>query len=202
MSMVASATEGQCASKISKTVPTTRFLWRHCRSEKAFVCAGMWATTQKVKFSLRGAYAELTRNLAIVVGNYNQKNRTIKKTHKKTIVEGTTGRFQLMKWSHQYYKYFAASVEYPLSNVISYANSPTSQNPHVKPNQNLNTTLNLICTCHTCAYAQCLRSTFLTKPLTPPCANQGFAYAKCSYDKALIKTIQNGFWGRSTGFID
>ena len=159
--------------------------------------ACMWATTQKVKFSLRGAYAELTRNLAIVVGNYNQKNRTIKKTHKKTIVEGTTGWFQLMKWSHQYYKYFAASVEYPLSNVISYANSPTSQNPHVKPNQNLNTSLNLICTCHTCAYAQCLRSTFLTKPLTPPCANQGFAYAKCSYDKALIKTIQNGFWGRS-----
>ena len=56
--MVASATEGQCASNISKTVPTTRFLWRHCRSEKAFVCAGMWATTQKVKFSLRAAYAE------------------------------------------------------------------------------------------------------------------------------------------------
>ena len=103
-----------------------------------------------------------------------------------------------MKWFHQYYKYFAASVEYPLSNVISYANSPTSQNPHVKPNQNLNTSLTLICTCHTCAYAQCLSSTFLTKPLTPPCANQGFAYAKCSYDKALIKTIQNGFWGRST----
>ena len=195
--MVASATEEQCASKISKTVPTTGFLWRHCRSEKAFVCAGMWATTQKVKFSLRAAYAELTRNLAIVGGNYNQKNRTIKKTHKETIVEGTTGRFQLMKWFHQYYKYFAASVEYPLSNVISYANSPTSQNPHVKPNQNLNTSLTLICTCHTCAYAQCLRSTFLTKPLTPPCANQGFAYAKCSYDKALIKTIQNGFWGRS-----
>ena len=143
------------------------------------------------------AYALLTRNLAIVGGNYNQKNRTIKKTHKETIVEGTTGRFQLMKWFHQYYKYFAASVEYPLSNVISYANSPTSQNPHVKPNQNLNTSLTLICTCHTCAYAQCLRSTFLTKPLTPPCANQGFAYAKCSYDKALIKTIQNGFWGRS-----
>ena len=47
----------------------------------------------------------------------------------------------------------------------------------------------------------CLRTVltqhFLTKPLTPPCANQGFAYAKCSYDKALIKTIQNGFWGRS-----
>ena len=147
MSMVASATEGQCASKISKTVPTTRFLWRHCRSEKAFVCAGMWATTQKVKFSLRAAYAELTRNVAIVLGNYNQKNRTIKKTHKETIVEGQS--------------------------------------------------LTLICTCHTCAYAQCLRSTFLTKPLTPPCANQGFAYAKCSYDKALIKTIQNGFWGRS-----
>ena len=98
---------------------------------------------------LRGAYAELTRNVAIVLGNYNQKNRTIKKTHKETIVEGQS--------------------------------------------------LTLICTCHTCAYAQCLRSTFLTKPLTPPCANQGFAYAKCSYDKAkaLIKTIQNGFWGRS-----
>ena len=62
-----------------------RFLWRHCRSEKAFVCAGMCATTQKVKFSLRAAYAELTRNLAIVVGNYNPKNRTIKKTHKETI---------------------------------------------------------------------------------------------------------------------
>ena len=46
---------------------------------------------------LRGAYADL----AIVVGNYNQKNRTIKKTHKETIVEGTTGRFQLMKWFHQ-----------------------------------------------------------------------------------------------------
>ena len=106
----------------------------------------MWATTQKVKFSLRAAYAELTRNVAIVLGNYNQKNRTIKKTHKETIVEGQS--------------------------------------------------LTLICTCHTCAYAQCLRSTFLTKPLTPPCANQGFAYAKCSYDKALIKTIQNGFWGR------
>ena len=30
--------------------------------------------------SLRGAYAELTRNVAIVLGNYNQKNRTIKKT--------------------------------------------------------------------------------------------------------------------------
>ena len=106
-----------------------------------------------------------------------------------------------MKWSHQYYKYFAASVEYPLSTVISYANSPTSQNPHVKPNQNLNTSLTLICTCHTCAYAQCLRSTFLTKPLTPPCANQGFAYAKCSYDKALIKTIQNGFWGCSDDIL-
>ena len=151
MSMVASATEGQCASKISKTVPTTRFLWRHCRSEKAFVCAGMWATTQKVKFSLRAAYAELTRNVAIVLGNYNQKNRTIKKTHKETIVEGQS--------------------------------------------------LTLICTCHTCAYAQCLRSTFLTKPLTPPCANQGFAYAKCSYDKALIKTIQNGFWGCSDDIL-
>ena len=113
----------------------------------AFVCAGMWATTQKVKFSLRAAYAELTRNVAIVLGNYNQKNRTIKKTHKETIVEGQS--------------------------------------------------LTLICTCHTCAYAQCLRSTFLTKTLTPPCANQGFAYARCSYDKALIKTIQNGFWGRS-----
>ena len=80
--MVASATEGQCASKISKTVPTTRFLWRHCRSEKAFVCAGMWATTQKVKFSLRAAYAELTRNFAIVVGNYNQKKRLRKHTRK------------------------------------------------------------------------------------------------------------------------
>ena len=147
--MVASATEGQCASKISKTVPTTRFLWRHCRSEKAFVCAGMWATTQKVKFSLRAAYAELTRNVAIVLGNYNQKNKTIKKIHRETIVEGQS--------------------------------------------------LTLICTCHTCAYAQCLRSTFLTKTLTPPCANQGFAYARCSYDKALIKTIQNGFWGRSSG---
>ena len=93
------------------------------------------------------AYAELTRNVAIVLGNYNQKNRTIKKPHKETIVEGQS--------------------------------------------------LTLICTCHTCAYAQCLRSTFLTKTLTPPCANQGFAYARCSYDKALIKTIQNGFWGRS-----
>ena len=111
----------------------------------------MWATTQKVKFSLRAAYAELTRNVAIVLGNYNQKNRTIKKTHKETIVEGQS--------------------------------------------------LTLICTCHTCAYAQCLRSTFLTKPLTPPCANQGFAYAKCSYDKALIKTIQNGFWGRSSSHL-
>ena len=108
---------------------------------------GMWATTQKVKFSLRAAYAELTRNVAIVLGNYNQKNRTIKKTHKETIVEGQS--------------------------------------------------LTLICTCHKCAYAQCLRRTFLTKTLTPPCANQGFAYARCSYDKALIKTIQNGFWGRS-----
>ena len=95
------------------------------------------------------AYALLTRNVAIVLGNYSQKNRTIKKTHKETIVEGQS--------------------------------------------------LTLICTCHTCAYAQCLRSTFLTKPLTPPCANQGFAYAKCSYDKALIKTIQNGFRGRSNG---
>ena len=84
---------------------------------------------------------------------------------------------------------------------IIYANSPTSQNPHVKPNQNLNTSLTLICTCHACAYAQCLRSTFLTKPLTPPCANHGFAYAKCSYDKALIKTIQSGFWGRSPQFL-
>ena len=101
---------------------------------------------------LRGAYAELTRNVAIVLGNYNQKNRTIKKTHKETIVEGQS--------------------------------------------------LTLICTCHTCAYAQCLRSTFLTKPLTPPGANQGFAYAKCSYDKALIKTIQNGFWGRSGGGLN
>ena len=105
-------------------------------------------------FCLRGhvgyyskSQVQLTRNVAIVLGNYNQKNRTIKKPHKETIVEGQS--------------------------------------------------LTLICTCHTCAYAQCLRSTFLTKTLTPPCANQGFAYARCSYDKALIKTIQNGFWGRS-----
>ena len=58
--MVASATEGQCASNISKTVPTTRFLWRHCRSEKAFVCAGMWATNSKSQVQLT---ALLTRSL-------------------------------------------------------------------------------------------------------------------------------------------
>ena len=46
---------------------------------------------------------------------------------------------------------------------------------------------------HTCAYAQCLRSAFLTRPRTPPCANQGFAYAKCSYDRAPINTIQKVF---------
>ena len=87
---------------------------------------------------LRGAYAEFGHSVGELEPN---KNRTIKKTHKETIVEGQS--------------------------------------------------LTLICTCHTCAYAQCLRSTFLTKPLTPPCANQGFAYAKCSYDKALkqFKTV-------------
>lgn len=31
---------------------------------------------------------------------------------------------------------------------------------------------------HTSAYAQCLRSTFLTKPLAPPCANHAFPYPK------------------------
>ena len=48
----------------------------------------------------------------------------------------------------------------------------------------------LICTYHTytCAYAQCVRSTFLTRPLRPPYADQGFAYAKCSDDRALINS--------------
>ena len=36
-----------------------------------------------------------------------------------------------------------------------------------------------------------LRSTFLTKPLTSPCANQGFAYGKSSWTP--IETIQKGF---------
>ena len=75
--------KGNVLRKFLKTVPTTRFLWRHCRSEKAFVCAGMWATTQKVKFSLRAAYAELTRNVAIVLGNYNQKIEQLRKHTRK-----------------------------------------------------------------------------------------------------------------------
>ena len=141
---------------------------------------------------LRGAYAQLTRNLAIMVGKYNQKNRTVKKTHKETIVEGTTGRFQLMKWCHQYYKYFAASVEYPLSNVISYANSPTSQNPHVKPNQNLNTfLLSFAHATHVLTHSAYAAHSWQTPYAT--LRQPGFAYAKCSYDKALIKTIKTVF---------
>ena len=68
--------------------------------------------------------------------------------------------------------------------------------------------ISLLWSAHTiCAYAQCLRSTYhmclrtmltqhvLDKTLTPPCANQGFAYAKCSYDRALFPNNSNRFFG-------
>ena len=60
MNMLASATHGGFFSAIA-----------NCKSEKAFVWAGMWATARKVNTSLRAAYAELTRNLAMVLFNYD-----------------------------------------------------------------------------------------------------------------------------------
>ena len=50
-----------------------------------------------------------------------------------------------------------------------------------------------------CTYHMCLRTMLtqhvLDKTLTPPCANQGFAYAKCSYDRALFPNNSNRFLG-------
>ena len=63
ISMLASATEGQCASKKIKHSSNDSVSLGHCKSEKAFVWVDMWATARKVNTSLRAAYAELVRSL-------------------------------------------------------------------------------------------------------------------------------------------
>ena len=52
----------------------------------AFVCAGMWATTQKVKFSLRAGYAQLTRNFAMVLNDVKKMKDLRKSTRKYYIL--------------------------------------------------------------------------------------------------------------------
>ena len=74
--------------------------------------------------------------------------------------------------------------------------SPTSQNPQVKPNRNLNLHFDLHIP-HMCLRTV-LTQHILSKTAYATYADQGFACAKCSYDRALIKTSQKGFWGRSS----
>ena len=163
----------------------------HCKSEKAFVWAGMWATARKVNTSLRAAYAELARSLR-GISPWCCLTMTImdKIKHLRENAEG----------NHSWGNHWSNPDDYMLWSLHAV--------PHVmiplhlkipKWNQTATWIFTLTCTYHTCAYAQCLRSTFLAKPLTPPYADQGFACAKCSYDRALIKTSQKGFWGRSHG---
>ena len=70
--------------------------------------------------------------------------------------------------------FMAASMADPPPNAMFHDNSPTSQNPSQgKPQLEYISLLSY----HTCAYAQCLLSTFLTKPHTPQYAtlrNLGF----------------------------
>ena len=163
----------------------------HCKSEKAFVWAGMWATARKVNTSLSAAYAELARSLRGISPWCCLTTTIMDKI--KNLRENAEG-------NHSWGNHWSNPDDYMLWSLHAV--------PHVmiplhlkipKWNQTATWIFTLTCTYRTCAYAQCLRSTFLAKPLTPPYADQGFACAKCSYDRALIKTSQKGFWGRSCG---